>query len=156
MRQIWQRWMDWVVSRFYNLRGTTHRHFGNSYADIAEYCSAIDDFTRAINFDPNYAEAYYNRGVLYWRELDNHYRSIRDLTRAIELDPSRAEAIFNRGIAYKLRGDYERAVADFKSYLDVGRDAFWREAAKRQLTEIGEMGPGVSPVTAKASGASSH
>jgi tetratricopeptide (TPR) repeat protein len=140
MRQFWQRWTDWATSRFYNLRGAAHRHFGNSYADIAEYCYAIDDFTRAITLDPDYAEAYYNRGVLYWRELENYYRSIRDLTRAIELDPGRAEAIFNRGIAYKLRGDYEQAVTDFRRYLVVGRDAFWRGAAERQLAEIQDMG----------------
>jgi tetratricopeptide (TPR) repeat protein len=154
MRQIWQSWIAWIASRFYNWRGTVHRHFGNSYADIAEYCYAIDDFTRAIAVDPDYAEAYYNRGVLYWRELDNTYRSIRDLTKVIEMNHSRAEVFFNRGIAYKLRGDYARAVADFNRYLEIGQDAFWRGAAERQLVEIRDVWEKQAP--ANAAGDSSH
>ncbi|MDY7042558.1 MAG: tetratricopeptide repeat protein [Chloroflexota bacterium] len=128
----------WIQSRFYNLRGSSHRHLGNRYADLAEYDRAVQDFSKAIDLDPSYAEAYYNRGVLYWREFSNHYRAIRDLTRAIELNPQWAEAHFNRGLAYKLHGDRGLAIADFQHYLKIGRDAFWLGAAERQLHELEE------------------
>lgn len=125
-------------ARFYNMRGVGHRYLGNKHADLDEYDRAIQDFGKAIALDPSYAEAYYNRGVLYWREFGNHYRAIRDLTRVIELAPHWAEAHFNRGLAYKLHGDRSQAIADFQRYLEIGRDAFWLGAAERQLRELEE------------------
>ncbi|MCR4408006.1 MAG: tetratricopeptide repeat protein [Anaerolineae bacterium] len=127
-----------IKARLYNMRGLSHRYLGNRHADLDEYDLAIQDFSRAIALDPSYAEAYYNRGVLYWREFGNYYRAIRDLTRVIELAPHWAEAHFNRGLAYKLHGDRERAIADFQRYLQIGRDAFWLGAAERQLRELEE------------------
>ncbi len=127
-----------IRARFYNLRGASHRHLGNSHADVDEYDRAVQDFSKAIALDPSYAEAYYNRGVLYWREFGNYYRAICDLTRVIELAPHWAEAHFNRGLAYKLHGNRDRAIADFQRYLRIGRDAFWLGAAERQLRELGE------------------
>ncbi len=124
------------MARFYCLRGDAHRHFGNNYADLQEYWAAVEDYTRAAVSDPDYVQPYYNRGVLYWREIGNHYRSIQDLTRVLELDPGRVEAYFNRAMAYKLHRQVERAIADLEIYLAHGQDAFWLEAARRQLAEL--------------------
>lgn len=118
------------------MQGDTHRHFGNSYGDLQEYWAAIEDYTRATVLDPSYAEPYYCRGVLYWREIGNHYRAIQDLTRVMELDPTRAEAFFNRGLAYKLHGQPDKAIADLEQYLAEGKDPYWRQAAGRQLAEL--------------------
>lgn len=126
-------WPRRLLARFYHLRGAMHRYWGNVNTDRVEHELAVDDFSRAIELDPNYAAAYFNRGVLYWRELRNLYRSIRDMTRVLELAPHWAEALFNRAIAYQMRGDHERAVADFEHYLAEGHDLFWRESAERQL-----------------------
>lgn len=135
MKRIKKVWYQ-LLARIYVLRGDTYRHFGNSYADVGEYWSAIEDYTRAITFDPAYVPPYYNRGVLYWREIGNAYRAIQDLTRVIELDPTWSEAYFNRAMAYRLHRDLDKAVADLETYLTVGRDTFWLEAAHRQLAEL--------------------
>ncbi len=126
-------WHKRLLARFYHLRGQVHRHWGNSNTDLAEHELAVDDFTRAIACDPNYAAAYFSRGVLYWRELRNMYRAIRDLTRVLELDPGCAEALFNRAIAHQMRGDHAEAIADFQLYLQEGHDSFWLDSAARQL-----------------------
>lgn len=128
-----------MLARFYHLRGATHRHWGNASADQAEHELAVDDFTRAIELDPGYVEAYLSRGVLYWRELRNAYRAIRDMTRVLELAPQRAEALFNRAIAYQMRGEHEQAMADFERYLTEGRDPFFRDSAERQLGLLREL-----------------
>ncbi len=47
---------------------------------------AIEAFTRAIESDPKYARAYYERGAMYGL-LGNNRQAIGDLDRAIELDP---------------------------------------------------------------------
>ena len=132
-------WLRRALARFYHLRGATHRHFGNSTGDVAEHEFAVDDFTRAIELDPGYTDAYYSRGVLYWRELRNGYRSIRDLTRVLELKPAWAEALFNRAMAHQIRGDHEKAIADFEQYLAEGKDPYWRASAERQMTLLREM-----------------
>lgn len=132
-------WTRRLLARFYHLRGATHRHWGNASADQAEHELAVDDFTRAIELDPGYVEAYFGRGVLYWRELRNAYRAIRDMTRVLELAPQRAEAWFNRAIAYQMRGEHEQAMADFERYLAEGRDPFFRDSAERQLGLLREL-----------------
>ena len=134
-RTVKNAW-NWVRSRVYRMQGDTHRYLGNNYGDLQQYWAAVEDYTRAIVLDPSYAEPYYSRGVLYWREIGNHYRAIQDLTRVLELDPACAEAYFNRALAYKLHQQPDKAIADLEQYLAIGKDRYWLEAAGRQLAEL--------------------
>ena len=63
--------------------------------------------TRPSPSNPEYAEAYSNRGIAYYRKGDLD-QAIADYGRAITLDPQHAEAYNNRGIAYYDMGDLER------------------------------------------------
>ena len=132
-------WPSKLLARFYHLRGAAHRHFGNTQTNLTEHELAVDDFSRAIELDPEYADAYFSRGVLYWREVRNAYRAIRDMTRVLELAPHRAEALFNRAMAHQMRGDHSLAIADLERYLAEGSDADWRESAARQLDLLREL-----------------
>ena len=132
------RTWNWALSRFFRRLADAHRHLGNRYSSRQEYLAAIEGYTRATILDPTYTDVYHSRGVLYWREFGHHDRAIRDLNRVLELDPSRAEAYFNRAFAYKLLGEYDKAMADFEHYLEVGQDDFWLDAAHRQLAELHE------------------
>ncbi len=127
---------NWALSRSLCLLADAHRHFGNEYGNRREYGAAVGNYTRAVRFDPAYAQPYYSRGVLYWREFGRYDLAIDDLTRALELDPSWTTAYFNRGMAYKMLRQYDRALADFEQYLAEGADEFWLEAARRQLAEV--------------------
>jgi tetratricopeptide (TPR) repeat protein len=133
------KWLSKCLARFYHLRGEAHRHWGNTHTDLAEHELAVDDFSRAIEMDPEYADAYFSRGVLYWREVRNAYRAIRDMTRVLELAPHRAEALFNRAMAHQMRGDHDLAIADLERYLAEGSDPYWRESATHQLGLLREM-----------------
>jgi tetratricopeptide (TPR) repeat protein len=144
-----KRAWNWTWSRFYRRLADAHRHFGNLYANQTEHWSAVENYTRAIILDPNYALAFYSRGILYWREIGNYYRAIQDLTRVLELAPTYAEAFFNRGMARKLRGELEKAVEDFEQYLGQGTDEFWLEAARRQLEELHSVSSDVSETQAR-------
>jgi tetratricopeptide (TPR) repeat protein len=129
---------NWTRSRYYRRLADAHRHFGNLYGNQLEHWAAVEGYTRATALDPTYAEAFYSRGVLYWREIDNPYRAVQDLTRVLELVPTWAEAYFNRGMAHKLRNELDRAMADFEQYLALGTDEFWLESARRQIDELQE------------------
>lgn len=141
MRIVRRAW-NWALSRSLRRLADAHRHFGNLYANRQEHWAAVENYTRALALDPGYAEAYYSRGVLYWRELAQPERAVQDLTRAVELEPARVGAYLNRGLAYKLTQEPDRAIADFERYLTEGTDEFWLETVRRQLAELEqESGP---------------
>ncbi len=133
-----RKWAAMLLARFYYMLAGSYRHFGNKYGLRAEYEKAIDAFTRAISYKPDYARAYMERGILYWREVDHPRRAILDLTRAFELDPGLSEATFNRGIAHQQLREYEEALTDFRAYLLVGDHLHWREYAQNMIKELVE------------------
>ena len=55
-----------------------------AYYDLGELRRAIEDYDTAINLDPNYADAYYGRGLAYG-QLGRVDEAIADLARASEL-----------------------------------------------------------------------
>lgn len=144
MNVIKRSW-NWALSRFLCWLADAHRHFGNEYGNRLEYQAAVNNYTRAIARDPQYAQPYYSRGILYYRELGEHRGAVQDLTRAIELKPQWARAYLNRGLAHKMRGEFEPAVADLERYLEMGQDEFWLDAARRQLAELAIMGEYEAP-----------
>ena len=80
-----------------------------------DYDEAVEDFTKAIELDPLYAEAYKERGEADCGCL-NFEMAIEDFTKAIELDPSYAEAYKGRGFA-KLANDRKVPLEDCKDAL---------------------------------------
>jgi tetratricopeptide (TPR) repeat protein len=78
----------------------------------------IEDYTRAIQADANFAAAYNNRGVAY-RSLGRTEDAIRDYDRAIALDPNYAMAYINRGGAYGVLNDTGRALADMTKGIEL-------------------------------------
>ena len=66
---------------------------------MGQYDRAIQDYDQAIRLNPNWAEAFNNRGRAY-SDKGQHDRAIQDLDQAIRLNPNFAEAFYNRGHAY--------------------------------------------------------
>ena len=135
----WSRWFRRLLARFYSALGAVHRHWGHRWAEPREYRRAVADFTRAVRLDPDFVQAFYDRGLLLWRELADGEGAERDLTRVIELDPGRAEAWFNRALARQVMGDVAGALADFERYLEIGKDPMWREISQRQAGTLRGM-----------------
>lgn len=120
----------------YFWRGRFHRHFGNLSGDRREYQFAVDDFSKAIDLHPAYVSAFYSRGVLYWRELENYYRAVKDMTRVLELEPQWHDAWFNRALAHQLRGENAEAIADYEHYLSLSDQLKYYDSAQTQLDWI--------------------
>lgn len=116
-----------------------HRHWGHRLADRREYELAVTDFTRALQLDPGFVDALYDRGLVYWRDLSDGDRAAQDLTRVVELEPQRWEAWFNRAFARQLQGDSDGAIADFAQYLREGSDPMWREICQRQMADLAAL-----------------
>jgi tetratricopeptide (TPR) repeat protein len=73
---------------------------------------AIADYTKAIQLNPGYAKAYYNRGVAH-RDNGNHTKAVADFTEAIWLRPAFADAYYNRGVAHHNMDEPDKAIADY-------------------------------------------
>ena len=80
--------------------------------------STYEDYTKAIELDPKYAHAYFNRGFAY-DELKKYEEAIADYTKAMELDPKDSDAYSNRGHAYRNLEKYEKAIADYTKAIDL-------------------------------------
>ena len=103
------------------LTPSEYKNRGSLAYERGDYKDAITDYDIAIDKDPNYAEAYYLRGLTR-RSLKQQKESIVDFTEAIDLDPKRAEAYYERGIAECLLERYEEAVVDSDGAIRLNPD----------------------------------
>ena len=72
----------------------------------------IYDYTKAIELYPDFAHAYYRRGVAYHEKGDDE-KAIEDFTVAADLDPKNALAFFMCAQSYTRKGDHEKASSRF-------------------------------------------
>ncbi|HWT02073.1 MAG TPA: tetratricopeptide repeat protein [Pyrinomonadaceae bacterium] len=102
------------------LKSPAEEHFdnGRACAERGDYGGAIQNFSAAIELDPQVADAFYFRGNAYANQGDLE-RAVEDYTRAIELDPRHADAYFNRGNCYNLQRDFDHAIADHDRVLEL-------------------------------------
>ena len=84
-----------------------HFRQGLEYERQAVHDLAVEEFTEAVELDPEYYFAYYNRALAYYR-LGNLDRSLADYSSAIDLRPANAYWIFERGLLYWEYGDGDR------------------------------------------------
>jgi len=80
----------------------------------------IQDYTQAIRIDPNYASAYYNRGLAY-RKQNRIDDAITDYTTALRIE-QKHDIYNNRGVAYEKKGDIEKALSDYSNALRIKPD----------------------------------
>jgi len=91
---------------------------GSAKYKLKDYQGAIDEYTEAININPNYNVAYNDRGFVKYK-LKDYQGAIDDYTQAIRIAPNYALAYYNRGNAkYKLQ-DYQGAVDDYTEAINI-------------------------------------
>lgn len=86
---------------------------------------ARDDFTKAIELNPKFVEAYFERGKVYYgicRRIPDPYakKTIKDFEKVVELNPSykNFEVYFELGCSYfDIFKDYKKTIDYCKKYL---------------------------------------
>ncbi|MDO8472798.1 MAG: tetratricopeptide repeat protein [Dehalococcoidia bacterium] len=108
-------------------RGNTQKaaqaktHYEQALAMGEDNDIAILELEQATRLKPDYREAYFALGQVYYRK-GNHDRAIDCLNKAIQLKPDDADAYVGRGLAYASKGDAAHAIADYDKALELKPD----------------------------------
>ncbi len=102
---------DKLIGEIYFCRGTVHYISGHG-------AEAIFYYDKAVEFNPQCARAYNNRGGANLT-LSKHAEAISNFNKAIELDPEYMSAYHNRGNAYLDSERYSKAVLDYTNAIEL-------------------------------------
>ena len=92
-----------------------------AYLQLNDNANSRLCFDKAININPEFDEAYLNRGNLY-SELRKFDKALDDFQKAIDLNPNRSEAYFNRGNVYHTLRKYDEAIINFTTAITLKPD----------------------------------
>jgi tetratricopeptide (TPR) repeat protein len=84
---------------------------GDSAFENGDYAAAVTAYSAALTLNPNFAEAYNDRGIAYYRrgELE---RAIADYERALALRPDYVNALTNHAVAIFDRAAYDTVITE--------------------------------------------
>ncbi|XP_050314564.1 small glutamine-rich tetratricopeptide repeat-containing protein beta-like [Anthonomus grandis grandis] len=105
-----------VVTEEQKAKAEEHKNKGNTLMKDGLYLEAIDEYTKAIEANPNNAIYYCNRAAAYTR-LQKDQEAINDCNDAIKLDPTYGKAYGRQGIAYSNLNMLDRAVQAYQTAL---------------------------------------
>ena len=101
-----------------NLSAEDWFNLGISFGNSQQYKEAIKAFTKALETNPRFANAYYSRGTV-WVYKGDYDSAIADYNRALEINPHLAKAYYNRGNVWNYKGNYDSAIADYNGALEI-------------------------------------
>ena len=100
----------------YRNRGIKFMNRWSRKAAASDLSLALMDFSRAIEMNPRYADAYVSRGKAYVAKNDPDL-AISDFSAAIRIDPRHVQAFNSRGDLFRGKADNDLAVADFNDAI---------------------------------------
>lgn len=109
-------WKDVVVKRPFNSRA--NNNYGRYLLEKGKVKEARQFYERAIQLNPEYADAHLNMGSLL-AQTGRTEEGIAYTQRAIDIDPGYAIAYNNLGAAYADKGEYEKAIGFYHQALDL-------------------------------------
>mmetsp|Transcript_56726 Transcript_56726/g.164540 ORF Transcript_56726/g.164540 Transcript_56726/m.164540 type:complete len:697 (-) Transcript_56726:61-2151(-) len=113
-----------ACARYYNNRGLACYHIAASGGPAQQYEEALQDFTSALEMEPNNASFSFNRGNALF-QLGRHSEAFEDYSHASDLDPENATYLHHKGLALQGCGEVHRAIDMYEQALqrDEGHHA---------------------------------
>ena len=97
------------AAKAYNNRGWIFRSTNSK--------RALADLDKAIQLDPTYVKAYYNR-VLTYTDLGEWKNVVADCTRMMHLDPQCVVVYYHRAVAYGGLQEWQKAIDDCSTAIE--------------------------------------
>lgn len=95
---------------------------GLSYAGLKQFDQALNCYIKALEFKPDYAEAYCNIGIVL-NSMRRPTEAIRNFREALNINPGYSAAQCNLGNAFVQIGSFDEAIACYYKALDVEPDS---------------------------------
>ena len=116
-----------------------HYHLAGDYASQDQMDLAIEQYTEAISIDPEFPDAYFDRGIAFHR-IEDYDRAIADYTQTIALDPEYVLSYYQRGVVYYYQGDIDKAISDLNKVTELNSSYALAYAVRGQVyAELGEI-----------------
>lgn len=93
------------------LSAPTYCKRAKSLCSEKQYQQALDDYNRALQLSPEYADALRGRGETYFG-LKEYQKSIPDFTEALRLNANDTDALRGRSFSYSCLGQWQEALDD--------------------------------------------
>jgi tetratricopeptide (TPR) repeat protein len=90
---------------------------GIEFAKKGKIKKAFDFFNKAIETNPEFPNAYSNRGNIY-RMRKNYDLAIKDYSKSIELNPENLSVIYSRANTYLDKEDFKNAIKDYSVIIN--------------------------------------
>ena len=106
-----------------NKRSNAERYYSQGLAQLSrdDYARALPYFEKAVEADPNYAEAWYQAGFCYGL-LGRHNDALKASRQAARLRPEWAETFVNIGASSFALGQYKDAADAYRQAIKIDDD----------------------------------
>jgi len=124
-----------------------HNSLGAIASDAGRTDEAIEHFSRAVRFGPDYPEAFNNLGLMYARQ-GRAADAVEQYRRALALNPGLAPAHGNLGLALVTLGRIDEAMPAYEAAIRLEADAaIYRSNLGAALYQQGRAADAIAPFT---------
>lgn len=109
-----------LTSLSYSQTAEEYFQRGVSKVNLENYQGAIADYSKAIEINPKFSDAYYNRGYLKNNLEEDYEAAITDYTMAITLSPNDSDPYCARGDTKYNLGQTDSACLDWQKSEELG------------------------------------
>jgi tetratricopeptide (TPR) repeat protein len=118
----------------YHKLGLLHFSLALKNNDRRALGKSLESYKKAIEFDPDYADAYVGLGNAYL-QTNNLDGGIFCLEKALKIQPGQGPVIYNLGMAYFLKGDKQRALG----YFNLFKKEYGQLLSPKERGELDEL-----------------
>ena len=93
-------------------------------SEIFDYGFSIDDYTKTIEINPKFSDAYIQRAELFIETLQSE-KALIDYNKSIELKPDFSDYYYKRGLYFKKENETKKALADFNKAIELKSSPYY-------------------------------
>tara|TARA_Y100000992_G_C21117663_1_gene420334 strand:- start:78 stop:632 length:555 start_codon:yes stop_codon:yes gene_type:complete len=108
---------------------------GSDLVSKKKFFESIDIFTKVINFDPSWAEAWNKRATVFYL-IGEFQKSQNDIDKVLELENRHFGALAGQGLVNIKLKNYEKAIESYKRALEIYPTMQSPEIMIKQIEEI--------------------